>query len=709
MSNYKIFFTGCFFILSIYHLFVYIGRRKDASNLIFAIYCLSVVNVFIAGSYYNKYPENFFTTYYYVFSFHLIGGMLPLFTYFSLDFKNTKIAYVTLFSYIFVTIYLFILTLISYIINNKSIINFYFPALMTICLLFIIAIIQKYIIPKKYKDIKSITIMLGLLILILYNVILLFLLGFKIIIPSFVTYLVLLTQALFFAFSLTYSFNQEHHDLIDLKNTLEKKVEDRTLQLEEAQKQKTNFFVNIAHETKTPLTLISNYLDKYLKKHNREDDILIIKNNIDKLKKDMINFLDMQKLERGQIFYNHNQIINLSYLLNEKINLFTEAAWKNRIKIIPVNIKNNIMIKIDPYAVDRVINNLMDNAIKYNREYGKVEVSLIEKNDKIIFTIKDTGIGISKEQQENIFNPYHQISYEKRNIQGIGMGLNIVKNIINDVNGSIEINSELDKGTAFIITFNKYLINKNEIITDHIKLSKPFKSIVYIKLKEETYDDEKENILIIEDNIEMLAYLQDNFYDDYNVFITKNGIEALKRIAEIPKPNIIISDIMMDKMNGYEFYDELMKNEIYNDIPFIFLTALTSNNDKIEGLKKGAVDYIYKPFTIEELQNKVKSLIKIQHNQKNNNLTTINNKIQNILYEDYNKEDNKINIDTFYLNKKINKKEQDIIILLIEGLKYSEISSRLNLSIYTVTKYIHRIYKKLNVKNNIELVNKIKS
>jgi len=510
--------------------------------------------------------------------------------------------------------------------------------------------------------------------------------------------------------NLSYKLEKTNKQLKDININLEQKVLNRTKQLEEAHEQKTNIFINIAHETKTPLTLISNYLDKYIKKHKETGDLLIIKNNIDKLKKDMINFLDIQKLERGQIYYNHNQIINLSNILKEKIKLFTIITWRKRIHIISDNIENNIVIKIDPYAIDRILNNLIDNAIKYNKEFGKIEISLTEIYNKIILMIKDTGIGISKEQQETIFNPYYQISHKKRNIQGIGMGLNIVKNIINDVNGKIEINSELNKGTVFIITFNKHIINKNDKITNNIELSSPFNSIVNIKLKEEKYDNKRKNILLVEDNIEMLSYLQESFYDEYNVFMSKNGVDALKKINEMPKPNIIISDIMMDKMNGYEFYDELIKNDKYNYIPFIFLTALTSNNEKIKSLKKGAVDYIYKPFTIEELKHKVTSILRIQENQKISNMKKINHQLLKILYEESNIfKEKDININKICIDYSITKREKDIIKQLLTGLGYKDIALKLSISYNSVKKSIENIYKKLKVNNKIELVNKFNS
>ena len=319
--------------------------------------------------------------------------------------------------------------------------------------------------------------------------------------------------------------------------------------IEEAGRQKTNFLINIIHEIKTPLTLIKNALNDFIKKHELSTEIEIIKQNVDKLQRDTINSLDVYKLERGQIFYNHNQIINLSDMLKAKIDLFKKIANKENIKI-KSNIQEDIYVKVDPHAMDRVINNLVDNAIRYNNLNGKVDIYLITNNNKIEFIVSDTGIGISTKQQKYIFEPYYQISHKKRNIQGIGMGLNIVKIIIKEVKGEIKIDSKLNEGAAFKIILQKHIITNDDILQKDIKYSKPIDNVVHIELKEKEFKKGRPNILIVEDNLQMLTYLQNNLHEVYNVFYATNGKEAIKKIESIPKPHLIIADIMMDTMDG---------------------------------------------------------------------------------------------------------------------------------------------------------------
>ena len=402
--------------------------------------------------------------------------------------------------------------------------------------------------------------------------------------------------------------------------------------IEEASKQKTNFLINILHEIKTPLTLIKNSLNTFIKKHGLSPEIEMIKQNVDKLQRDTINSLDSQKLERGQIFYDHNQIINLTDMLKAKIDLFKEIAIKKNVKITS-NMEKNIYVKIDSYAMDRVINNIIDNAIKYNNLDGKIDICLKTNNNKAAFIVDDTGIGISTKQQKHIFEPYYQISHVKRNIQGIGMGLNIVKMIIQGVNGEIKVNSKLDQGTTFKVILQKHILSDNDITQENIEYSKPIHSVIHVDLKETKFKKSKHNILFVEDNLQMLTYLQNNMQEKYNVFYATNGKEALEKIESIPKPHIIIADIMMDEMDGYKFFKALSKNNNFNNIPFIFLTAKTTPEDIAKGFELGSVDYITKPFNLTELLARIKSHIELMLAKKE--LTESNKKLETLSRIDY--------------------------------------------------------------------------
>ena len=534
---------------------------------------------------------------------------------------------------------------------------------------------------------KSVITLIGFFIMATNFSLLTIIIGIGIKVSFFISYLPFLIIIITFANSLIQTFNQEHYELEELNITLEQKVLARTKQLEQANlqikdasEQKTTFFINLSHETKTPLTLITNYLDKDIKSRGSFPEIKIVKQNVNKLLHDMVNFLDIEKLNKGQIFYNHKEINNFSEVLRIKLLMFNETAAKKNITIT-ASIESNIFIEIDNYALDRIINNFLDNAIKYTEHGGKIEVALKSNNDKIEFIVKDTGIGIPENKISHIFEPYYQLSHDKRNVQGIGMGLSIAKNIIDEVKGKIEVISKKNEGSTFKITFDKYFLKSNDKIIENIKYQFPIDDITEVNLAKEEYNESRNNILIVEDNLEMLSCLQENFKNNYNVFYSQNGKDALEKLKNIPIPHIIIADIMMDKMDGYEFHDNIKKDDTLKNIPFIFLTAKSGADEKLKGLSKGAIDFIAKPFSINELLIKVKNLMENKVSQEKNILESI--------YETTKKQLKEIKIIKVNYNKIKEKyfltdKEIEVIKLIQEKLPNKEIAVKLNLSESTV-------------------------
>ena len=468
------------------------------------------------------------------------------------------------------------------------------------------------------------------------------------------------------------------------------------------EEQKTLFFTNLAHETKTPLTLISNYLDKDIKERGMSASIKIVKNNLDKLKKDMVNFLDFQKLERGQVFYDHNQVINISEIIKEKIILFKEISNRKNIKI-KSDIAVEVYIKMDIYAFDRIINNLIDNAIKYTDNGGEIRISLRKYRDNSELILEDTGIGIPENELEKIFIPYRQLSKEKRNIVGIGMGLSIVKSIIDEAGGKIVVESTAGKGTKFKINLKNHSSKEDDVLKKTV-ISSPYAISDNPNIKDSDYDKNKYNVFIIEDNMEMLAYLQEYIKGNFNFYFALNGKEALEKIVDIPFPDIIISDIMMDGMDGYDFYENLVKIEKYDSVPFVFLTAKTSKEDKLKGLRKGAVDFVSKPFDVDILISKINSILRKSSVQKNIYIKKISNEV--LKMGEMSSDENSFS-KIFNIFKKYDFDDNDlnIICYLADGFEYKIVADKVNMNLNTLKKRVKNIYKKLNINNKVELVN----
>ena len=502
--------------------------------------------------------------------------------------------------------------------------------------------------------------------------------------------------------------------LKELYKNLELKVKERTADLQQSKaevellsQQKTDFFVNVSHEIRTPLTLLKCFLDKYINKidDKKGDDLQIIVKSYNKLERDVLNFFDIERFNIGKQVYDNSKTSNFSIILKENLHLFSELFISNKITI-KTNIENNIIIEIDPQGLDRIIYNIIDNAIKYNRECGTIEITLKKNNDNIIFIVKDNGIGIKEEQQKYIFEPYYQASHPKNNYQGIGVGLSIVKRIVDSVNANIEIYSKQNECTEIKIIFNKYLEKpetKIEVV-EHKEIISYIDSRELIKINE---NGKQYTLLIVEDNLDTLAMLIISFRDNYNVYPAKSGLEALNMLENMIKtPSVIISDIMMDNMDGVEFLNKLKQREEYKDIPVIFLTAKDMQQQKLSGLKQGAIDYITKPFSMDEIKAKVETHTKNRELTIDKIADNIINQATKMKQSKMSKENQqKITFDEKCKIYNLSDKEKEIVHYIIQGKATKEISSILNIGEKAISSRLTSIYNKTNTTGRIELSN----
>lgn len=494
-------------------------------------------------------------------------------------------------------------------------------------------------------------------------------------------------------------------NLQQLNNDLRKKVKLRTRKLEQIMEERKTTFINLAHETKTPLTLINNYLDDYIQKNRNTEEINIIKRNIRRLTTDIVNLFDVESYEKGFGMYNHDQVSNFSVLLRAKIVLFEIAAKKKHIKF-QSRVEDGICVKAHPGAIDRIVNNILDNAIKYSDDNGSVSVSLIREEDRVKFSVKDTGSGIPADLHQRIFDPYYKLSVHAKNSEGMGMGLSIVKRIVQDLNGEIVLESEPGRGTEINILLplcHGQAIHNQETRIDAGDVEFAPNQMV---LQESLNNQGKPFVLVVEDNPEMMNFLIQKLKDHYNIAIAQNGKEALKRMEKLNSLDLIISDVMMDEVDGFDFCKSVYGVDRYAHIPFIFLTAKAGPEDRIKGLGLGAVDYIQKPFRMEELHVKIESILS---NLKKHRAAIVSRAYQSILV------DSGLVVSSakrcaFTDNCKryhLTSREVEIIQLLIKGLRYKVIGDKLNISDKTVAKHVANIFSKVRVGNKVELINKL--
>jgi signal transduction histidine kinase/DNA-binding NarL/FixJ family response regulator len=449
---------------------------------------------------------------------------------------------------------------------------------------------------------------------------------------------------------------------------------------------KIDFFIKLAHETKTPLTLILNSLEQYIKKHGMDDDLRIMQQNSKLLSKNILSFIDAEKSNRFDgLKLNDNEIFLISNMLENKADNFAMVAKNKNIEVNKL-IEKNVYIKADHSAIDKILNNLIDNAIKYTNKKGKVNIELKTENDEIIIKVSDNGIGISEEQQKQIFNPYYQVSSYKENNNGIGMGLFISKSLVEKIGGKISFESKIDSGTTFKVSFKKHNLQKTDNVISDYESFLITDDYFEIDFEEKEPVQGKVNILSVEDNVAMLKYISDILSKSYNVFTAFNGKEALEKIDNIPDLKLIISDVMMDEMNGFDFLDEIKKDDKYSHIPFVFLSAKDDTETKISGYQKGVIDYIAKPFSEDVLSAKIDSIILFQSNNEKKELVIDIAKCKEF---------------------RLSNNEIKIIELIKQGMENKEIGNTLGNTESSIKTYISMIFNKVNVHNRIELINKL--
>jgi len=502
--------------------------------------------------------------------------------------------------------------------------------------------------------------------------------------------------------------------LLNWNSSLQEEVERRTREIKSIIQERTNTLVNLAHETKTPLTLIENYLDDYMNKTESSSELSVVKRSLGKLTTDISNIFDLERLNRGMSLYNHNQVTNFTELINDNLALFTHYAQKAGVTII-ANAERDLFVKADPLAINRIVTNLVENAIKYSGDGGGVQITLERDGDKLIFSVKDTGIGITSEMHRKIFEPYFQLNNPKSSNQGMGLGLPIVKKVLKELDGEILVESEPRKtrGTKMTVKLKRHNLSRIEEVASISNLEIKIKDIGIERLNVTKFDHDegKKTILLVEDNIPMVNYLQKKLIAKYNIVVTLNGSEAL-RILHTPGSSVdlIISDVMMDKVDGFSFLKIISENSTFGHIPFLFLSAKSTISDKLNGLRLGAIDFIQKPFSIQELVQKIESVLLHEERHKAAVLSMALDQLNS--FRGSKSIPASPVTDKFEANcalYQLTSREKAVARLICDGFRYKEIGQKLFIAEKTVAKHVRNIYEKVQVTNKVELINKLAS
>lgn len=411
--------------------------------------------------------------------------------------------------------------------------------------------------------------------------------------------------------------------------TAQKKGEDQKRQnklLAELNAAKTEFFSNVSHEFRTPLTLMRGPLQNMLK-HFGENaaytdhlpELQLVYRNTLRLEKLVNTLLNFSQIESGRsdAVFKPTDLAQYTTLLAGN---FRSAIENAGLKFI-VDCQSSEPIYVNHDMWEKIVLNLISNAFKFTFT-GRIEVCLRSYKKHVKLLVRDTGIGILASNQSKIFERFTRIpNARSRSSEGTGIGLALVKELVNIHGGDIEVSSKEGEGTVFTVSIPKgkdHLTAKNIFVLNEPYRESPFVSIYADELMSWSTTESpmqsanyitpdnlpgqsKATILLVDDNADMREYVRSILSHDFIVATAQNGMKALELVTKGLMPDLILADLMMPEMDGYALFDKIKANVETAGIPFIMLSARASEEDRIEGMRYGVDDYMVKPFSSREL------------------------------------------------------------------------------------------------------------
>lgn len=376
---------------------------------------------------------------------------------------------------------------------------------------------------------------------------------------------------------------------------------------------KERFIVNVAHELRTPLTLIRAPIEMMkssdLEVTKNREHLNLIERGYNKLQKRIESILQLSKMDEVKIEVEVKKI-SVKELMAHLNDIFLLQAQSKGVKLIFQNsLSDEAELITDPYILIEIFENLLGNALKHTFNEGEISIDVKEQEESIIFRIKDNGTGISEEDISHIFERYFQSKDpNKSKIGGTGIGLALVKNYVNLLNSSIEVKSNLGKGTTFILQIPKIHQSTDDVET--YKFSEDFTRTLGSEIQKTSNTLENAPLLlIVEDDLDISESLRILLEKDYNLAFAHNGKEGLEKYQSL-QPDLVITDLMMPLMNGEEMAMEIRSKESDGIVPILMLTALVDSKIRRSALLKGLEDYLTKPFEGKTLIAHIENLLR---------------------------------------------------------------------------------------------------
>lgn len=438
--------------------------------------------------------------------------------------------------------------------------------------------------------------------------------------------------------------DERTHDLRIEKDRTERAkqvIEGQAEKLRELDRFKTRFFANVSHEFRTPLTMIigplENMLTGAVKPGSEHRQVELMHRNAMRLMRLINQLLDLSKLEDGrmQLKARRRDVVPFAEGIVLSCTAFAER------KGIALNFEaqaDQILVCFEPDKLEKVLYNLLSNAIKFTPAGGRISMALAEApptqrfpNGALKVEVRDTGKGIPEDQLEHIFDRFHQVDGSNtREHEGTGIGLALVKELILLHRGTIDVESELGKGTTFsvMLPMGTQHLAPTELATEEhpeeesfamTELATPDFDYMHddeVPLRDDaSAPDDAPLVLVVDDNRDVRDYVEGVLGDEYRVASARDGRDGLDKAQQLA-PDLIISDVMMPNMDGNELCRAVKSSPDLDHIPVILLTARATHELKLEGLEVGADDYIPKPFNVHELKVRIRNLLRLRHQEK---------------------------------------------------------------------------------------------
>ncbi|HEY0742542.1 MAG TPA: ATP-binding protein [Chryseosolibacter sp.] len=406
--------------------------------------------------------------------------------------------------------------------------------------------------------------------------------------------------------------------------------------LKEFDRAKTEFFSNVSHEFRTPLTLLLGPLQDLIRmrdeKHpdSNTQKLEMAYRNALRLQKLVNTLLDFSRIEAGKLeaFF---QPTDLGVFTLEVAGVFRSAIERSGLKFITRAQEINEPIYVNHDMWEKIVLNLLSNAFKFTT-HGKIELTLRSRKKHVQLHVRDTGVGISKDNIPKIFERFKRVATAPaRTHEGSGIGLALVKELVSVHGGTIRVKSREGAGSEFIITIpkGKFHLPSKQIFETMDRLPAHAASASYAEeamgwvpdhhktaRSKKKHAEEKPVVLVVDDNADMRQYLVDILSTDFEIVPFERAQKVLNYLAEEKRVDLVLSDVMLPELDGNELLNRIKLDSKYQYIPVLLLSARSSESDKIEGLHAGADDYLVKPFSSKELRTVVDSRIRIAKRQK---------------------------------------------------------------------------------------------